>query len=78
MRLPFVSKTRNEAKKLGIGKSTLHYLRKHAKNRQNFKLYDKVRTKLSISPVSYSRLTVGRAVGAGLKLATNNHRRKQV
>jgi CRISPR-associated protein Cas1 len=38
--------TQSEAQRLGIGKSTLHYLRKKAKSRGPFKAYRKVRKKL--------------------------------
>jgi len=31
-----------QARELGIGKSTLHDLRKHAKSDKSFKIYDKV------------------------------------
>jgi len=36
-----------EAKALGIGKSTLHYLRKHARSDKPFKIYSKVAARLS-------------------------------
>jgi len=35
-----------EARKLGISKSTLHHLRKHARDNRSFKIYGKVRKKL--------------------------------
>jgi len=35
-----------EARKLGISKSTLHYLKKHALDRKPFKIYHKVSEKL--------------------------------
>ena len=38
--------TNSEAKKLGVGKSTLHYLRKSARGTGSFKVYKKVRRKL--------------------------------
>jgi len=38
--------TQKEARELGISKSTLHYLKKHARDRKPFKIYDKVRLKL--------------------------------
>jgi CRISPR-associated protein Cas1 len=41
--------TSSEAGKLGIGKSTLHYLRKNAKGTGSFTVYKKVRTKLDSS-----------------------------
>lgn len=36
----------SEAKALGIGKSTLHYLRKNAKSERSFKVYEKVAEKV--------------------------------
>jgi len=36
----------SEARRLGIGKSTLHHLRKNARNRNAFKTYNKARGKL--------------------------------
>ena len=38
--------TQSEANRLGISKSTLHYLRKNAKTRDSFKIYSKVAEKL--------------------------------
>jgi len=38
--------TQAEAQRLGIGKSTLHYLRKHARNERSVMIYEKVRSKL--------------------------------
>jgi hypothetical protein len=35
-----------EARRRGIGKSTLHYLRKKARQHQRFRVYGKVRKKL--------------------------------
>jgi CRISPR-associated protein Cas1 len=35
-----------EARRLGIGKSTLHYLRKNARGERSFKVYGKVRKQL--------------------------------
>ncbi len=40
--------SQSEAKQLGIGKSTLHYLRKHAKSEKSFKTYNKTVSKLTI------------------------------
>lgn len=40
------SLTTSEAKKKGVGKSTLHYLRKNARGTKSFKVYGKVRRKL--------------------------------
>jgi hypothetical protein len=41
--------TQSEARKRGIGKSTLHYLRKRAKSQHNFKTYRQVETKLGLT-----------------------------
>jgi len=38
--------SQTEAQRLGIGKSTLHYLRKNAKNNDSFRMYRKVHNKL--------------------------------
>lgn len=38
--------TQKEAKGLGIGKSTLHYLRKNARNNGSFKIYEKEANRL--------------------------------
>ena len=38
--------TQSEARERGIGKSTLHYLRKRASNRQPFRVYSKVKEKI--------------------------------
>jgi CRISPR-associated protein Cas1 len=38
--------TQKEAKELGIGRSTLHYLRMNAKRQHCFKVYTEVRKKL--------------------------------
>jgi predicted nucleotidyltransferase len=39
--------THDEAEKIGIGKSTLHYLRRKAKSDNSFKVYGKVGRKLN-------------------------------
>jgi CRISPR-associated protein Cas1 len=44
--------TFSEAKRLGIGKSTLHYLRKNASNRSPFRTYDKLLARLEKSLVT--------------------------
>ncbi|MBS3053080.1 MAG: hypothetical protein J4469_01130 [Candidatus Aenigmarchaeota archaeon] len=46
LRQKILSLTQSEAKKLGIGKSSLHYLRKHARSDKPFKVYGKVRGRL--------------------------------
>jgi len=43
--------TQREAKELGIGKSTLHYLRKKAGNDRPLKLYQKVARRLGQDPM---------------------------
>jgi CRISPR-associated protein Cas1 len=43
------SLTSGEAKKLGIGKSTLHYLRNNARGTSSFRVYKKVRRRLRFS-----------------------------
>jgi CRISPR-associated protein Cas1 len=40
------SLTSNEAKRLGVGKSTLHYLRRNAHSERPFRLYHKTMEKL--------------------------------
>jgi hypothetical protein len=52
--------TQQEARRLGIGKSTLHYLRKKEKNHGSVRLYSKVRRKLmwpdqAATPLATSR-----------------------
>jgi CRISPR-associated protein Cas1 len=44
--------SQSEAVRLGIGKSTLHYLRKNAKSNDSLKMYQKVRDKLKPPTVS--------------------------
>jgi CRISPR-associated protein Cas1 len=41
--------SQSEAKDIGIGKSTLHYLRKHARENKSFKVYSKVTRKISVA-----------------------------
>jgi len=45
LRERILSLSASEARKLGLGKSTVHYLKKHARNRKPFKIYKKVRSK---------------------------------
>jgi CRISPR-associated protein Cas1 len=47
LRAKILALTASEARRLGIGKSTLHYLRTNAHLRQSFKLYSNVRARLS-------------------------------
>src|SRR5208283_1086538 len=39
--------TQSKASKLGIGKSTLHYLRKRAGSKQSFRVYTRIREKMN-------------------------------
>jgi len=43
---PCITGSADEPKKLGIGKSTLHYLRKNARNPYPFKVYRKAHERL--------------------------------
>jgi hypothetical protein len=49
LRAKILGLTSSEAQQLGIGKSTLHYLRKNAQNSRSFKAYHKVKEKLAIT-----------------------------
>jgi CRISPR-associated protein Cas1 len=40
--------TQGEAQQLGIGKSTLHYLRRNAANKGSFKIYPKLQQRLGL------------------------------
>ncbi|MGA2310641.1 MAG: hypothetical protein ABSG57_13990 [Candidatus Bathyarchaeia archaeon] len=40
LRRRILSLSQSEARRLGIGKSTIHYLRKNASNRSTFRPYD--------------------------------------
>jgi CRISPR-associated protein Cas1 len=51
LRRRILSLTQQEARRLGIGKSTLHYLRNNAKVCHSFRVYGKVRRKLACEPV---------------------------
>jgi hypothetical protein len=46
LRRGILSLSQSQAQKLGIGKSTLHYLRKSARSEFSFKVHQKVREKL--------------------------------
>ncbi len=48
LRAKILALTQSEAHKRGIGKSTLHYLRKKAENGRSFRTYRKVREKLEL------------------------------
>ena len=49
VRKRILSLTQQEARRLGVGKSTLHYLRKNASNRSTFTAYSKVLARLEIT-----------------------------
>jgi len=51
MRRRILSLTQKDAERLGVGKSTLHYLRKHALHDHGFKIYEKLRSRLDVSEV---------------------------
>jgi len=46
LRERILSLSASEARQLGLGKSTLHHLKKHARNRKPFKVYKPVLDKL--------------------------------
>jgi CRISPR-associated protein Cas1 len=48
LRRRILSLSQMEARKLGIGKSTLHYLRKNTRSQRSFKIYQKVQRKLRL------------------------------
>jgi CRISPR-associated protein Cas1 len=50
LRCRILSLSKSEAKKLGIGKSTLHYLRKRAGSERSFKVYRRNRKSLENAP----------------------------
>jgi len=47
-RAKILALTSSQAKQLGIGKSTLHYLRRNSKSQRTLKLYKPVRAKLEL------------------------------
>jgi CRISPR-associated protein Cas1 len=47
LRKRILSLSQSDAKNLGMGKSTLHYLRRNASDDKSFKIYQKVREKMS-------------------------------
>ena len=49
LRTTILGLTHSQAREVGIGKSTLHYLRKNADGHRSFKLYERVRRKLEAS-----------------------------
>lgn len=51
VRRHILSLTQEDAARLGVGKSTLHYLRKHAKDGRSFRLYSKIRQKIDLPNV---------------------------
>lgn len=46
LRQKILSLSMSQAKKLGIGKGSLHYLRKNAKSEKPFRVYGKVKERL--------------------------------
>ena len=46
MRKRILELSQKQAKEIGIGKSTLNYLRKNAKENKQFRVYEKVAVKL--------------------------------
>jgi len=48
LRKRILSLSASEARKLGLNKSTLHYLRKNARDRKPFKISDKVAMRLKL------------------------------
>jgi hypothetical protein len=48
IRKKILSITQSEAEKHGIGKSTLHYLRKRAEDQRSFRIYRKVKEKITV------------------------------
>jgi hypothetical protein len=53
--------SQEEAKTLGIGKSTLHYLRKHARSDKSFKTYRKVAERIAVRGARTNRRTKPKA-----------------
>jgi CRISPR-associated protein Cas1 len=51
LRRRILSLSQSEARRLGIGKSTLHYLRKNARKRPSFKMHHKVRNRVNAKSV---------------------------
>jgi hypothetical protein len=51
---PSETNPQSEAKKLGIGKGTFHYLRKKARDQGSFRVYEKIEKKLDWHIVWYS------------------------
>jgi CRISPR-associated protein Cas1 len=52
LRKSILGLSQSEARRLGIGKSTLHYLRGNARSQRSFKIYEKVRKKFLPSNVT--------------------------
>jgi len=52
LREKILALSHSEARKLGIGKSTLHYLRRNARNRRPFSVYRKVRKRIQPVPLA--------------------------
>ncbi|HYW01134.1 MAG TPA: CRISPR-associated endonuclease Cas1 [Candidatus Acidoferrum sp.] len=56
LRIRILGLTSSQAKELGIGKSTLRYLRKNASNNKSFKIYSKVRRTIMPDPYEFSEV----------------------
>jgi CRISPR-associated protein Cas1 len=50
LRTQILGLSQSEARRLGIGRSTLHYLRKNARANRSLRLYQNVREKLRSEP----------------------------
>lgn len=51
VRRRILSLTQEDAGSLGVGKGTLHHLRKHANDGGSFRLYSKIRQKIDLTTV---------------------------
>jgi len=61
LRERILSLSASEARKLGLGKSTVHYLRKHARSHKSFRIYKPVLEKLDKNKHEDSRVAKERA-----------------
>lgn len=52
VRETILTMTQAEAKQLGIGKSTLHYLRRNVRDRRSFRIYSNVKEKMAVESSS--------------------------
>jgi len=53
MRRRILSITQEDARRLGVGRSTLHYLRKHALDERSFRVNRSVNKKIEIASVDH-------------------------